>query len=56
MVDFNLVYVNLDLYVNAELDINRRSKTYYTLSSEKNKIAVFSGQETPTRLEIKRID
>ncbi len=56
MVDFNLVYVNLDEYVNAELDVNRHSKTYYTLSSEINKVAVFGGRETPTRLEIKRVD
>jgi hypothetical protein len=56
MVDFNLVYVNLDQYVNAELDVDRHSKTYYTLSSETNKVAVFGGAETPTRLEIKKLD
>ena len=56
MVEFNLVYVNLDKYVNAELDVNRHSKTYYTLNSEINKIAIFSNNEYPTRLEIKRLD
>lgn len=56
MVKFNRVYVNLDVYVNAELEVNRHSKTYYTLSSEKNKVAIFGGNETPTKLEIKRID
>ncbi len=56
MRDFNLVYVNLDRYVNAELDVNRHSKKYYTLESETNKVAIFGGNETPTKLEIKRID
>lgn len=56
MRDFNLVYVNLDLYVNAELDVNRHSKKYYTLESETNKVAIFGGDETPTKLNIKRID
>ncbi|MDZ4844990.1 MAG: hypothetical protein SH857_05505 [Chitinophagales bacterium] len=56
MRDFNLVYVNLDSYVNAELDVNRHSKKYYTLESETNKVAIFGGSETPAKLEIKRID
>lgn len=56
MRDFNLVYVNLDMYVNAELDVNRHSKKYYTLESATNKVAIFGGNETPTKLEIKRID
>lgn len=56
MVEFNLVYVKLDEYVDANLDVNRHSKTYYSLSSETNKVAIFGGNETPTKLEIKRVD
>ena len=56
MRDFNLVYVNLDRYVNAELNVDRHSKKYYTLESATNKVAIFGGSETPTKLKIKRID
>lgn len=56
ILEFNLVYVNLDLYVNADLNVNRHSKQYYTLDSETNKVAVFGGDEIPTTLEIKRLN
>jgi len=55
MKEFNLVYVNLDTYVNADLDVNRHSKTYYTLDTEENNIDVLN-QVLPTTLEIKRIN
>ena len=51
--EFNLVYVNLDKYVNADLDVNRHSQTYYTLDSEENNIIALA-QVHPTKLEIKR--
>lgn len=56
MRDFNLVYVNLDLYVNTDLIVNRHSKTYYTLESDTNHVAIFGGNKTPTALKIKRLD
>jgi len=54
--EFNLVFVNLDKYVNADLDVNRHSRTYYSLTSEENKVAVLGNAVLPTKLEIKRID
>lgn len=56
MRDFNLVYVNLDRYVNTELNVNRHSKTYYTLESDTNHVAIFGGNKTPTSLKIKKIN
>ena len=53
--EFNLVYVKLDQYVNADLDVDRHSRTYYTLETEKNTVAVLN-QVLPAKLEIKRID
>lgn len=56
MRDFNLVYVNLDRYVNTELQVNRHSRNYYTLESDTNRVAIFSGNKMPTSLKIKRIN
>ncbi len=51
--EFNLVYVKLDRYVDADLDVNRHSKTYYTLETESNKVAALN-ITAPAKLEIKR--
>lgn len=52
---FNLIYVNLDSYVNADLAVDRHSRNYYTLETEENMVAAL-GQVLPTKLEIKRLD
>ena len=52
---FNLVYVKLDRYVNALLDIDRHSRTYYTLHSDENEVEALN-QTVPSKLKIKRID
>ena len=52
---FNLVFVNLDKYVNADLDVDRHSKTYYTLDTEENNVSLIN-QVLPTKLEIKRLN
>jgi len=54
--EFNLVYVNLDKYVFADLDVNRHSKTYYTLDTDSNTVKALNNEVLATTLEIKRLN
>lgn len=56
MKEFNLVHVNLDKYVFADLDINRHSKTYYTLNTDSNTVKALNNQVMTTTIEIKRLN
>ncbi len=52
---FNLIYVKLDKYVDALLDVDRHSDKYYSLQSDQNTVQVL-GNVLPVKLEIKRTD
>ena len=52
---FNLLYVNIDKYVNAELDVDRHSSRYYTLESPRNKVKVFNDAEVHAKASIRKM-
>ncbi len=54
--EFNLVYVKLDQYVFADLEVNRHSKMYYSLDTDSNTVAALNNEVLPTTLEIKKLN
>ncbi|GIV33271.1 MAG: hypothetical protein KatS3mg031_0806 [Chitinophagales bacterium] len=56
LVAFNRIYVKLDRYVDAMLEVDRHSNRYYSLRSDSNRVAALNGAVMPVKIEIRRTD